>query len=283
MKTSSCCAFEPLPRPDLEGLPAERGLLSCLTASLTYPHRLVERFTLGGRFVGVLAGDQVGLASTLGARPGPRDQAVLAELTGDRLVKAAQLLFSPSPILASLGLAALNAGFSAPEREELCHRKDWLGGLCQGRRVAVAGDFPFIASLRSVASELQLLELRPSPDAAPPSKWSQIIASCQVAVITGTAILTHSLAWLLGEARQAVKIVIGPSTPLAPVLFSQGADILAGCLVKNPPAVLEAVGADQPFWEIKKKGVELICWPRPDFCMDDYICMTSACGAEVQA
>lgn len=264
MKASRCCSPKPLQRPSLKGRPAELDLNRRLLAALgAAPHPVLEDVAVGGRFVAVLAGGCVGLASTLGARPKPEENALVHRLRGKPLIGVARLLFSDSPILATVGLAALNALCAPPEQLPAPRSQEWLEGLCRGRQAVVVGDFPFIPRLKAVASALHVMELRPVSGSTPARRWGPLLASCEVTVITGTALLTRSLAWFLAKAHKAVKVLIGPSTPMSTVLFEYGADILAGCRVTDPPGVLKAVRADGSFREIKKAGVQLIAWPRP--------------------
>ncbi len=258
-----CCLSEPLQRPGLREKPTEENLLRLLLAAVESPDAVVEEFVVGSRFVAVLADGRVGLASTLGARRDSAETARLARLPGEPLLEAARLLLCDDALLASVGLAALNAGLSPPGQASEVRSQEWLVELCRGREAVVVGDFPFTARLSSVASELHLMELRAIEESTPASQWGSALASCQVAVITGTALLTRSLTRFLAGASQAVKVVIGPSTPLSSVLFDQGAEILAGCRVSDPLAVLRAVRDDGSFREIKKSGVRLIAWARP--------------------
>ncbi len=257
-----CQPGKPTPRPGLAQRPREKELITALLAGLDGPGPKVSRVVVGGRFVGVEAGQGVGLASTLGAAPGPDDQATLERLEGAPLARAASLLLEDSPLLASVGLAALNAACPAPAQASPLGAGNLLNELAAGRKVVVMGDFPFTAELAQAAGELHLLELRPGADTPPPEEWEGILASCEVAALTATALLTRALAWAMDSAPRALKVVIGPSTPWSPVLFDWGADILAGSRVVNPGPVLEAVGQGLPFKRIKKAGVEALTWRR---------------------
>ena len=262
MSKTHCHDHGPIPRPGLEGLPGERELLSALCGSLEKIDAPVERLALGGRFVALRAGDRLGLASTLGAAPTADDQAELAKIEGMALGRAARLLLHDSPFLASLGLAALNAGFAAPPAASPLPAADLLKDLGRDRRVVVAGDFPFIPELREVAGSLAVLELRPGQGFAPSDDWARILGECELAAITGTSLLTRALAGMLAHAPQATTVLLGPSTPWAPVLFARGVDVLAGSVVIDPDAVMESVAQDLPFYEIKKRGVKLMVWVR---------------------
>lgn len=109
-----CQTIQAAPRFSLESRPEEASLLKRLLAVMPAGDSLVERLAWGSRFVAVRASGGVGLASTLGARPDDADQDAMAGLVGQTLADVASLLPSPSPILASLGLAALNAACPAP-------------------------------------------------------------------------------------------------------------------------------------------------------------------------
>jgi len=258
------CASEPV-RPDKlpKASPTEAGLVRHLLQGLDRSGAVVERVAVGSRFVGLQADGRVGLASTLGARAGGKARAVIDSLPGQGLARAAGLLRSDDPLLVSLGLAGLNAGLDPPPSGPGLNVAELLVRLGQGREVAVVGDFPFLARLQEVASGCHLLELREVPGAASRREWEEILGRCQLAVITGTALLTRSLSYFLGTAAQAQKILVGPSTPLAPLLFDYGVEVLAGCRVLDPREVLAGVQAGLPFHQLKRKGLELVCCQRP--------------------
>jgi uncharacterized protein (DUF4213/DUF364 family) len=243
--------------------PPETQLLQRLLAAAEFMGEPLDQMALGSRFVAIRSQERMGLSSTLGASPDPEDLETADKLSGAPLGDAAQLIYSPKPWLASLGLAALNAAYLPTCSADPGNLEDLLPGLCAGRRVVVVGDFPFIRSLKGCARGLDLLELKPSLGAIPPAQWDSALSAAEVAVITGTAILTGSLARFLSKTAQATRIVVGPSTPMMPVLFGCGADFLAGCRVIDPIPVLQAVRRGLSFSQIKKAGVELLCWTQP--------------------
>jgi len=56
--------------------------------------------------------------------------------------------------------------------------------------------------------------------------------------------------------------VLGPSTPLSPVLFDYGVDLLCGSIVTDIEPVLRAVRQGANFRQVHKAGVQLICMAR---------------------
>ena len=56
----------------------------------------------------------------------------------------------------------------------------------------------------------------------------------------------------------AYILVLGPSTPLSPVMGEMGVDLLAGSIVEDIPAVLAALSQGGNFRQIHKAGVRLI-------------------------
>ena len=264
MSSSHCSHHDPLPRPSLAQLPKEEALLQALLSDLPADPSPITRLAVGGRFLAIEWQGQVGLASTLGASPGPGERERAQEAAGKGLLVLARLLLDDNPWLASLGLAALNAGLGFPQGASTLGAQDLLPSLCAGRRAVVVGDFPFAADLAKVAASLQVLEMRPGGLTADQAQGAQALAECQVAAISGTALLTRSLAGLLEQTRQALVVLVGPSTPWAGRLFEHGVDVLAGSRVMDSAAVMDAVEEDLPFHEIKRRGVKLAAWAREE-------------------
>ena len=55
-----------------------------------------------------------------------------------------------------------------------------------------------------------------------------------------------------------MSLVLGPSTPLSPVMADYGVNLLAGSIVEDIPAVLAAIGQGANFRQVHKAGVRLI-------------------------
>jgi uncharacterized protein (DUF4213/DUF364 family) len=53
-------------------------------------------------------------------------------------------------------------------------------------------------------------------------------------------------------------LVLGPSTPLSPVLFDHGAHLLSGSVVEDIESVLRAVAQGANFRQVHRQGVRLV-------------------------
>ena len=53
-------------------------------------------------------------------------------------------------------------------------------------------------------------------------------------------------------------LVLGPSTPLSPLLFEYGVHLLSGSVVEDIEAVLQAVSQGANFRQVHQYGVHLV-------------------------
>lgn len=239
----------------LEG--GEKELVEKMLSALTRPDDRIEQIFLGSKFIGVQAGGRMGLSATLGAQPSDDEKDIPRELIGTTVKKAAENIKKPSGFLISLGLAAFNAG-SNPDQDSSdamdYPAEDLIASLGSGKVTGIVGDFPFIENLRKKVGVLHLFEYKDVPDAVPQYQWEKTLASLDVLAVTGTTLLTRRMAWYLSRAPQAVKIVLGPSTPRSPVLFEYGVRYLCGSIVTDIIKTGEAIRRDFSFRQIKKQG-----------------------------
>lgn len=156
------------------------------------------------------------------------------------------LLESPDAIEAGVGLACANA---------LVNRDHpaWLEGdildhlhLGSGDDVAMVGHFgPLVEAIRERARSLTVFERveRSSGPIRPREEAATAIPGCQVALITATSIINHTIDDLLRAAEGCREVVLlGASTPLIAEAFSAGpVTMLAGVVVREPDEILRIV------------------------------------------
>jgi uncharacterized protein (DUF4213/DUF364 family) len=90
-----------------------------------------------------------------------------------------------------------------------------------------------------------------------------LIPQADVVALTGTALINHTLEPLLALCRpDALVVVLGPSTPLSPVIFSRGASVLSGTRVVDEAAVQRTVSQGASFQQVE--GVRLLTIARSE-------------------
>jgi len=78
------------------------------------------------------------------------------------------------------------------------------------------------------------------------------------------ALINHTLPDLLAHVNpEAFVILLGPSTPLSPLLFEFGIDWLAGAILTKTEPVLQAVSQGADFRQLHRFGVRLVNMARP--------------------
>lgn len=171
---------------------------------------------------------------------------------------------SDNPLEASIGVAAINSLLDVDWRNAAeINASEVLVERGRGKNVAVVGHFPFTPRLQEACRNLRVLELRPSGDDYPSTSAPDIIPQADVVALTGSALINHTLDGLLDLCSpEALVVILGPSTPLSPVLFEHGADILAGSRITDESEVMRYVGQGASFAQIR--GVRKITCSRPD-------------------
>jgi uncharacterized protein (DUF4213/DUF364 family) len=170
----------------------------------------------------------------------------LRPLAGNAASELLDLLPSADPIEAAVGLACANALANRPGGEYL--DGDVLGHLDLSPRdhVGMVGHFgPLVGPVRKKVRSLTVFEQIEEPVGAlrPAKEAAKVLPECQVALITATSIINHSMDDLLqasGNCR--VVAVLGASTPLLPGVFAgTPVSLLSGVVVTDPQAVLRIV------------------------------------------
>lgn len=174
----------------------------------------------------------------------------------------AELALSDELLEASVGLATINSLLDVDESLAVeINASEVLTTRGRGKNVALIGHFHFIPKLRESAGQLWVIEKNPTGDEYPAEAAADLLPRADVIAITGSAILNHTMDDLLAYCpRTATVMVLGPSTPLSPILYEHGVTIISGTRVVDEAAVLRTVGQGASFRQVE--GVKLLTFQK---------------------
>ncbi len=201
-----------------------------------------------------------GLGSTL-VGEGPHGHSQVRDVGGLQQKSAQELahwVLSDNLLEASIGIAALNSLLEVDESHtEQINAAEVIARESKDKNLVVIGHFPFVDRLKSTAKNCWVIEKRPFGDDFPEEAAQEFIPQAHVIAITGTAFINHSMEGLLSLCRPgSMVMVLGPSTPLSPLLFDYGISFLSGSRVIDEDAAVITIqeGATLP----QVKGVRLV-------------------------
>jgi uncharacterized protein (DUF4213/DUF364 family) len=167
-------------------------------------------------------------------------------------VKAlAQLSLSSRILERAIGLAAINSAI--PIDESLCedlNAEEEIRSQGAGKKIAIIGHFPFVRRLREVTQKLWVFELpgRGRPGDITGEKIQSLLPQADIVAISSTTLINRTLGDILNFIHpDAVKMLLGPGTPLSPVLFDHGFDILSGSIVMDRDRTLHGISQGANF------------------------------------
>lgn len=217
---------------------------------------LTARAVVIGPFVTAVRSEKgCGLATTLPIKGWPHGAPEISAaggLAGRPLAELAGLINSKLPMESSLAMAAINAGLPAPAGELLeTNGADLLKQKAEATNLVVIGHFNFIHEITPLTLSTVVLELNPREGDLPAAAAERVIPGADVVAITGSAFSNRTIEPLLATARGKWVMVIGPTTPLSPILFHHGVNAAAGSLVTDPDLVLRQVQEGAVFRQLK--------------------------------
>lgn len=239
-------------------------LLKDLLKSVSANNSLVKRVLVGVHWTVVESEGGCGMASTTSQPPPHYNTKVrdVGSLEGKTTIELAEYIRSEFWLEASIGLAALNSMLNIDET--LCNNinaYDLLREKGAGKNVVIIGHFPFVKKLRSETAQLWVLEKEPREGDTPASEAGNVLPICDVVGISATTLINHTLEEVLSHCREdAFKIMVGPSTPMTPVLFDYNLNALGGCKIVNPELVFKTVAQGANFKQVE--GVRLLTMQR---------------------
>ena len=104
----------------------------------------------------------------------------------------------------------------------------------KGKKVAVIGHFPYLESLFEPICDLSIISWEPQEGDYPIPACEYILPECDYVYISSSTITDKTLPRMLELSQKARRVtLVGPSTPLAPVLFDYGISELSGFIIKD--------------------------------------------------
>lgn len=145
----------------------------------------------------------------------------------------------------AMGLAAANALIEAPPDPLEDREATAYFNLQPREKVAMVGLFaPLVERIRATGAILTVIEKNPNRlEPLPPDQKQQALQDCDVAMITATTLLNHTLEETLAAlASPRLVAVMGPSTPLLPEVFS-GTPVthLGGAVADDSARILQII------------------------------------------
>ena len=170
----------------------------------------------------------------------------------------AQWVLSDNLLEASIGIAAINSLICVDEDKMVqINAADVIAREGKGKNVVIVGHFPFVEKMKSITRNCWIIEKRPFGDDFPEESAEEFIPQADVIAITGTAFINHSMIGLLSLCRPTAQVmVLGPSTPLSPILYDYGISFLSGSRVIDEEAAALTIQQGAAFPQVK--GVQLV-------------------------
>lgn len=177
----------------------------------------------------------------------------LLEMSIEEIVN---LIESPSQTEASIALATINAFLPRIKLPKVdLNATEYIRQHAEGKNIALIGHFPFIEEMKPLVKNLWVLELNPRGDDLPADAAPQIVPQADFLAITATTLINQTFEGLIALCRMdATVIMLGPTTPLSPILFAHGVHIISGSEVIDPNAAMLGIAQGASMHQLKKEG-----------------------------
>jgi hypothetical protein len=222
------------------------------------PHIPVDEIIIGFFTVLVKTGEKAGMASTI--KYGTTHDRIgdVWELEKKTLRELAELVCSDNLLAASLGMAAINSYWSERNSGYIsANAKDIVLDKGRGKTVGVIGHFPFLNENREQYKELMIFEKFPQEGDWGERDISEQLPRADVAALTATTLTNHTFHEVIRHmSPESYKIILGPTTPLSPVLFDYGFHAVCGTLIRDYDLVKKQVLVATPTRYLE--GVEYV-------------------------
>lgn len=229
-------------------------LLNSLLATVPSDPIPVRKVVVGVHWT-LVSSKYCGLGSTL-VGEGPHGHSQIRDV-GSLQQKSAQELahwiLSDNLLEASIGIAAINSLLEVDESQiEQINAAEVIARESKDKNLVIVGHFPFVERMKTIARNCWVIEKRPFGDDFPEEKSKEFIPQADVIAITGTAFINHTIENLLSLCpSDSIVMVLGPSTPMTPLLFDHGVSFLSGSRVIDEEAAITTIQQGASFPQVK--------------------------------
>lgn len=225
----------------------------------------IEEVIVGVHSVLVKTIEASGIASTIKycghnvnvARAGNLEDLTLKEL--------AEYALSDNLLEASIGMAAINCGLSQTIGvNRNVNAKKIILEKGKNKVLGIIGHFPFLDGQKDHFKACYIFEKSPHEGDLKESDIPEYLPKVDVAAITGTSITNHTFDGIRENLpANSYNIILGPSTPLSPILFEYGMDMVSGTRVEDYDLVKKYVLQATPTRHLQ--GVNMISLFKEDY------------------
>lgn len=181
----------------------------------------------------------------------------VGNLRGKPALELAEYAKSDNLLEASIGMATINSLIDIDETKCVYENAfDILAQKGRGKNIAVVGHFPWTPMLKDIAKKLWVIEQRPRGEDLPAEAAEDILPQADVVGLTGTSLINHTFHRLMDLSQGSFIVMVGPSSPLSPVLFDYGVDVISGIKVVEPEKMLHCITEGAMFKQIE--GIKLL-------------------------
>jgi uncharacterized protein (DUF4213/DUF364 family) len=181
----------------------------------------------------------------------------VGRLRGKPALELVEYARSDNLLEASIGMATINSLIDIDETR--CSDEnafDILTKRGRGKNIAIVGHFPWIPMLKDIAGKLWVIEQKPRGEDLPAEAAEEILPQADVVGLTGTSLINHTFPSLMKLCKNKFVVMVGPTSPLSPVLFDYGVDVISGVKVVQPQRMLACITEGAMFKQIE--GLKLL-------------------------
>ncbi len=209
-----------------------------------------------------------GLASTVNNEShfeGAVDVEDAGKLTEKSGLDIANMALSNSMLESSIGIAAINAMLIPDPAQWMdINAEHVIATVGEGKNVAVIGSFPFVKRLKGKVKGLFIFDLHPIEGEYSPEQAPSLLPEMDVIAITGMTLVNKTLNSILPYCTDSsIKMMLGPSTFLSPVMYDYGFQLLSGAHVEQIPPALKTMSEGGTFKQVHRAGVRLVTMTQP--------------------